>query len=198
VRRLVVTGTDTGVGKTAVVTALALALPADHVVKPVQSGEPADVDEINRVVGRAVAQEWHRIAVPLAPETAARELGVDLPTVQSHVERLGGLSGTVVVEGSGGVAVRLDLAGHTIVDLAKAWDGEVVVVTRDTLGTLNHTALTAEYLRRRGVEPVLVLGAATAAGALNRRELERITGCRIVGSVPLGDVAGASFASDWL
>jgi dethiobiotin synthetase len=194
----VVTGTDTGVGKTGVVTALARALPADLVVKPVQSGEPADADEINRVLGRDIAQEWHRIAVPLAPETAARELGADLPSVQSYVERLRELSGTVVVEGSGGVAVRLDLEGHTIVDLATTWDSEVVVVTRDTLGTLNHTALTVEYLRRRGVEPVLILGAATADGALNRRELERITGCRVVGSVPLGNVAGASFASDWL
>lgn len=198
-RRIVVTGTDTAVGKTAVVTALAHALPADVVVKPVQSGDPADVDEINRVLGRDVAQEWHRLPLPLAPETAARELGVELPPVSAYVRRLRELTGTVLVEGSGGVAVRLDLDGHTIVDLANGWAAsDVVVVTRDTLGTLNHTALTVEYLRARGIEPVLVLGAATAEGALNRRELERTTRCRIVGSVPLGDVSGASFESDWI
>lgn len=198
-RRIVVTGTDTDVGKTHVVAALAKALSADRVIKPVQSGLPADVDQINAMVGRDVAEDWHRIDPPLAPETAAFELELTLPPVEEYTSRLRDFDGTVIVEGSGGVLVRLDLEENTIVDLALAIDAEVVVVTRDTLGTLNHTGLTVEHLRSRGIEPVLVIGAAHSSeeGQRNQRELVRLTGCRVVGVVPVGSSDGA-FDPDWL
>ena len=172
------------------------------VVKPVQTGietgEPTDADEINRLVGVAVAEDWQRLALPLAPETIAHETGAELIPVADLVERLRSVEADVViVEGAGGVLVRLDAAGGTIADLAELWDAEVVIVARDTLGTLNHTGLTVEHLRGRGLEPVLVIGADTA-NQRNRRDLVRLTGARLIGSVPHGNPESADIDADWL
>lgn len=204
-RRIVVTGTDTDVGKTYATAALAQALLlAGHsvvVVKPVQTGvetgEPTDADEINRLVSHPVAEDWQRLALPLAPETIAHESGAELIPVPDLVPRLNDIDADVViVEGAGGVLVRLDADGGTIADLAFAWDSEVVIVTRDTLGTLNHTGLTVDHLRARGLEPVLVIGIDTG-NQLNRRELVRLTGCPIIGSVPRGGIEGSTIDPDW-
>jgi dethiobiotin synthetase len=206
VRRIAVTGTDTGVGKTYATAALAQAFLLSGrsvaVVKPVQTGietgEPTDADEINRLVGAHVAEEWQRLALPLAPETIAHETGAELMPVAGLVERLGTIDADVViVEGAGGVLVGLDADGGTIADLAKLWDSEVVVVTRDTLGTLNHTGLTVAHLRGRELEPVLVIGADTG-NQRNRRDLVRLTGAPVVGSVPPGRPESADFDVDWL
>ena len=205
-RRIAVTGTDTGVGKTYATAALAQAFLLSGrsvvVVKPVQTGieigEPTDADEINRLVGAHVAEEWQRLALPLAPETIAHETGAELVPVADLVERLRAVDADVViVEGAGGVLVGLDADGGTIADLAERWDAEVVVVTRDTLGTLNHTGLTVGHLRGRGLEPVLVIGADTG-NQRNRRDLTRLTDCPIVGSVPPGRPEAADFDPTWL
>jgi dethiobiotin synthetase len=203
----VVTGTDTEVGKTFATAALAQALllagRTVTVVKPVQTGvgpgESGDAAEIDRLTGVPVAQEWQRLALPLAPETIAHETGAQLMPVAAMIDRLNAIeSDVVVVEGAGGVLVRLDGDGSTIADLAELWESEVVIVTRDTLGTLNHTGLTVEHLRSRGLDPVLVIGAASEAGALNQRELVRLTGCELVGRVPAGRPEAAEFDGDWL
>jgi dethiobiotin synthase len=195
-RYITVTGTDTGVGKTVVTAALAAALTAKGldvvVVKPVQTGvepeEPGDVDVVARLSGVEV-MELTRLEPALAPETAARLEGVGLPTVDEHVERIRALAHDVVItEGAGGVLVRLDLEGGTIIDIASRLDAEVVVVTRETLGTLNHTALTVDRLRDAGLDPVLVIGSAEANPSLEARsnhlDLPRLTGCRVLGSIP--------------
>jgi dethiobiotin synthetase len=205
-RRIAVTGTDTGVGKTWATAALAqaflLAGRSVVVVKPVQTGvdsnEPTDADEINRLVGAPVAEEWQRLALPLAPESIAHETGAELTPVAAVVDRLRSLAADVViVEGAGGVLVGLDAAGGTIADLAALWDAEVVVVTRDTLGTLNHTGLTVEHLRSRDLEPVLMIGMDTG-NERNRRDLVRRTRAELVGSVPSGNPESADIDSNWL
>lgn len=191
-RRIVVTGTDTDVGKTYYVARLAAALLAGgqsvRVVKPVQCGAPGDAAEVNRLVGAEVAEEWQFMESALAPESAARIEGKPLLRATELVTRLSSLTDDVViVEGAGGVLVRIDLDGATIADLAEQWGADVIVVTRDALGTLNHTGLTVEHLRARGIEPVLVIGmsAGDAAALVQQAELERVTGCRIVDVVPL-------------
>lgn len=205
-RRIAVTGTDTGVGKTFATAALAQAFLLSGrsvaVVKPIQTGsetdEPTDADEINRMLGANVAEEWQRLALPLAPETIAHETGAALTPVAELVERLRTIEADVViVEGAGGVMVGLDAAGGTIADLAQLWDAEVVVVTRDTLGTLNHTGLTVEHLRGRGLDPVLLIGLDTG-NERNRRDLVRLTGAPLIGSVPSGNPESADIDADWL
>ncbi len=203
-RIVVVTGTDTGVGKTIVTAALAVHLGRPLVVKPAQTGvdgdEERDVDVVARLSGAPVA-ELTSLADPLAPDTAARLRRVEIPLVADHAERISQLASgheTVIIEGAGGLLVRLDTEGGTLLDLAATLHAthavEVYVVARAGLGTLNHTELTVQALRARGIEPAgLAIGAWPAepglAERLNRDELPRVTGVPVRWVVP--DGAGA-------
>ncbi|KAA1425577.1 dethiobiotin synthase [Nocardioides antri] len=210
-RVVVVTGTDTGVGKTIATAALAATTAGDVVVvKPVQTGiadEPdRDVGTVQRLTGRPV-EEYVALDDPLAPDTAARRQGVAIPPVSEHVERIRSLTDrhdTVLVEGAGGLLVRLDTDGGTLLDLAAALARtlpadvrlEVVVVCRAGLGTLNHTELTVGALRARGIEPAgLVIGSWPAEPGLaetcNRTDLPRVTGVPVLAVLPEG-VGGMS------
>jgi dethiobiotin synthetase len=195
---VVVTGTDTGVGKTVATAALAArAAGSVVVVKPVQTGvsgsETGDVDVVHRLSGRA-AQEFTTLADPLAPDTAARLRGVRIPPVSEYADRIRVLAefhDLVIVEGAGGLLVRLDTDGGTILDLAEQLTAEVYVVARAGLGTLNHTGLTVDAIRARDIEPRgLVIGSWPARPGLaetsNRHDLPRLTGVPIVAVLPEG------------
>ena len=157
-RVVVVTGTSTGVGKTVATAALAATTPGALVVKPVQTGAAdgdSDAREVHRLTGTEV-QEWTLLDEPLAPDTAARRQGVEIPSVARYAERIRDLpADTVIVEGAGGLLVRLDAEGGTLLDLAarlaESVSVEVVVVVAAGLGTLNHTELTVDALRARGL-----------------------------------------------
>lgn len=205
---LVVTGTDTGVGKTIVTAALVVAARRQGsvvVVKPVQTGladddddEPADLDEVRRLAGDVDVVEPVRLPDPLAPDSAARLRGTAIPPVAEHatlVRELSARYDTVLVEGAGGLLVRLDTSGGTLLDLAAELatdlDVRVLVVVRAGLGTLNHTELTVAALRARGLEPAgLVIGSWPAEPGLaeecNRDDLARVTGVPLVGVLPAG------------
>ena len=184
---LVVTGTSTGVGKTVATAALAAtATGSVLVVKPVQTGAldgDSDAREVARLTG-VEAVEWTTLDEPLAPDTAARRQGVDVPAVASYAARIAVLTqDTVIVEGAGGLLVRLDAGGGTLLDLASLLAGvaevEVVVVVAAGLGTLNHTELTVDALRARGLTVRgLVIGAWPAEPDLAERcnldDLQRI------------------------
>lgn len=204
-RVVVVTGTDTGVGKTIATAALALRAIVEGsvlVVKPVQTGvgagatDPADADVVHALTGGAV-QEFTALEDPLAPDTAARLRGVRIPPVDEYVDRIRVLAefhDTVLVEGAGGLLVRLDAEGGTLLDLAVALAAEVVVVVSAGLGTLNHTELTVRALRERGVEPSgLVIGSWPESPGLaetcNLDDLPRVSGLPLLARIPAG--AGA-------
>ncbi|GAB3790263.1 dethiobiotin synthase [Nocardioides ungokensis] len=203
-RVVVVTGTSTGVGKTVATAALtARAAAAGEtvvVVKPVQTGVAdgdSDAGEVHRLTGCAV-QELTALDEPLAPETAARRAGLRLPPVAEYADRVRVLSefhDTVVVEGAGGLLVRLDTDGGTLLDLAaelaETVTTEVVVVVGAGLGTLNHAELTVGALRSRGLEPAgLVIGSWPAEPGLAERcnveDLPRVTGVPVIATLPAG------------
>lgn len=203
-RFVVVTGTDTEVGKTVATAALAVRAATTGsvlVVKPTQTGvgpdEVGDADEVHRLTGAPVA-ELTRLRAPLAPEAAARVQGVPIPTVTEHVDRIRALAvgvDTVLVEGAGGLLVRLDTEGGTVLDLAVALTAEVYVVCRAGLGTLNHTELTVATLRAAGVEPAgLIVGAWPRSPGLaeeqNLADLPRLTGVPVVAVLPAGAGTG--------
>ena len=202
-RIVVVTGTSTGVGKTVATAALALrAAEAGSVtvVKPVQTGivdGDSDADEVHRLTGCAV-QEFTALDEPLAPDTAARRQGVPIPPVAEYADRIRVLAefhDTVVVEGAGGLLVRLDAEGGTLLDLAaqlaETLPVDVVVVAGPALGTLNHAELTVAALRARGLEPAgLVVGSWPAEPGLaercNAEDLPRVTGVPVLATIPEG------------
>jgi 8-amino-7-oxononanoate synthase/dethiobiotin synthetase len=203
-----VTGTDTGVGKTVATAALACAAAGAGpvvVVKPVQTGlgpgEAGDADEVRRLAA-VETHELVRLPEPLAPESAAFRSGHRLPAASELARRtaalLDGRDGTVLVEGAGGVAVRLDSDGRTLLDVGIALEAygtvDVVLVVRSGLGTLNHTELSVEAVRRSGLEPAgLVLGSWPAdpglADRVNATDLPRLTGLPILAVLPAGAAA---------
>ncbi|HEY8701967.1 MAG TPA: dethiobiotin synthase [Arthrobacter sp.] len=166
---ILVTGTDTGVGKTITTAALAAVLHGTGrtvaVYKPCQTGAAdgdSDAAEIVRLTGAATAETGAVLQEPLAPVAAAAVDGAPLPGVAAHAGRVRALAAShdhVLVEGAGGLLVELDVDGGTLADLGVLLAGAFVLVARPGLGTLNHTALTLEALEAREL-PVMgvVLG----------------------------------------
>lgn len=208
-RVLVVTGTNTDIGKTIATAALAVRASTDArviVVKPVQTGveahDPGDAGEIHRLTGVAT-QEFTALPDPLAPDTAALLRGIRLPPIEEYADRIRVLTESydlVLVEGAGGLLVRLDNDGGTLLDLAALLGAELVVVTGPSLGTLNHTELTVAAARARGLEPVgLIIGCwpehPGLAEECNADDLPRVTGIPVIATIPegVGALAPAEF-----
>lgn len=155
---LIVTGTDTGIGKTVFAAALADALDACY-WKPVQAGieeDGTDADRVGKLVGlpcERILPETYCLATPCSPHLAAEIDGVAIDPDRLALPMV---QGTLVVEGAGGVLVPISRR-ETYADQFARWDAPVVLVARTALGTINHTLLSLEALRARGVK---VLGVA--------------------------------------
>ena len=224
---VIVTGTSTGVGKTVVTAALVVMLRRRGaevaVVKPLQTGVSADEDGDIQVVQHLLGEdpgvayhEFIRLEAPLAPDTAARLQQSTLPPVAEHARSIATLAqdvDVVLVEGAGGLLVRLDSRGGTLADLGtalryKGISTGFILVASPSLGTLNHTALTAEVLASRGL-PLLgvVVGSYPAEPGLaeqsNLIDLPRVAIAPLLGNLPsgAGDLLVTEFrqrAGSWL
>jgi dethiobiotin synthase len=174
VRTLFVVGTDTDVGKTVVSALLARAAArTDNAAywKPVQTGDASDTAEVERLAGDLVrcAKPAHELALPASPHTAARAEGLRIE-VETLLAKLAAVraecDGTLVVELAGGLLVPYDESA-TQADFLCSADGDVVLVARSGLGTLNHTLLTLEALAARGLgaRALFLVGERHAANA---------------------------------
>jgi dethiobiotin synthetase len=162
VRDILVTGTDTGVGKTLIAAAIVTALRKRGVraigFKPAETGvtseQDADSDVLARASGTAepLATPLLQLAEPLAPAVAADRAGTALQPdeIEARIAALRRAGYTVVVEGAGGVLVPLTW-DYTALDLGRACDLDAIVVARPGLGTLNHAAMTVMLLRAREI-----------------------------------------------
>jgi dethiobiotin synthase len=187
-----VTGTDTGVGKTLVSAWLLSHLDSCY-WKPVQAGtEPeTDTEAVRRLAeigDDRIVPEAYVLPEAMAPHEAARRAGVRIDLaklVPPHLER------PLVVEGAGGMLVPLEEESY-VIDLARNLHLPVIVVTRSTLGTINHTLLSLEALRSRG----LTLAGVVMSGPKtphNRAAIERYGGAKIIAEIPwLPNVTRAS------
>jgi dethiobiotin synthetase len=153
---LIVTGTDTGIGKTVFAAALTGALGARY-WKPVQAGPDEDggtdalrVARLAGIAAERVHPEAYRLATPCSPHRAAEIDGVEIDPARLLLPEG---EGPLVVEGAGGVLVPLTRR-WLYADQFAAWGAATVLVARTALGTINHTLLSLEALRARGV-PVL-------------------------------------------
>lgn len=149
--RIVVTGTDTGIGKTVFSAALAGALDGFY-WKPIQAGldEETDSQTVLRLSGLAaerVLPEAYRLRTPASPHLAAELDGV---TIDHEALLVPETDRPLVVEGAGGLLVPLT-RNVTYLDLMVRWRVSVVLCARTTLGTINHSLLSIEALRARGV-----------------------------------------------
>ncbi len=146
----VVTGTDTEIGKTVFSAALTQALGA-HYWKPVQAGleEGGDLSRVGKLAALSrdrIIAEAYRFTTPCSPHLAAQIDGVriDPDRLALPPQR------PLIVEGAGGALVPLN-EDLLYADMFARWDLPVVVVARTSLGTINHSLLTLEALRSRGV-----------------------------------------------
>jgi dethiobiotin synthetase len=166
-RRIFVTGTDTGVGKTRIAAGLCAAFVAAGrrvaAMKPVASGCEStpdglrNEDAIALLRGMNVRADYSEVnpyafAPAIAPHIAAAEAGrtIDFDLLDRCYERLALHSDVTIVEGAGGWLAPLD-AARTFADLAARWQLDVILVVGMRLGCLNHALLTVESIQRRGL-----------------------------------------------
>ena len=144
--RFVVTGTDTGIGKTVFSAALVQALGAGY-WKPIQAGleEETDSAVVARLTGAAIFPEAHRLTLPASPHLAAERDGIEIDP-----DALVPPAGPLVIEGAGGALVPVTRTA-LFADVFARWQIPVIVCARTGLGTINHSLLTIEALRSRGV-----------------------------------------------
>jgi dethiobiotin synthetase len=163
---IVVTGTDTDIGKTVFAAGLTAALGARY-WKPVQAGLADGSDAASVVTlgvpADRVLPEAYRLTTPCSPHLAAE---IDRVTIDPDRLALPQVDGPLVVEGAGGVMVPVtrDLI---FADLFARWNTPVVLVARTGLGTINHSLLSIEALRSRGVP---ILGIAFVGDAVEDSE----------------------------
>lgn len=198
-----VAGTDTGVGKTVVTAGLTAWFREAGIdaraIKPAQTGAPQDDDAA--VVAAAAESEdastcLRRLGPALAPHVAAEREDVDLSydaILQETRDAIGAVE-FGIVEGIGGL--RVPLAGEAeVLDLAADLGLPAIVVARSGLGTLNHTTLTVDALRDRGLEvPLVVLNEYEGEGVAERtnpQELRRMCDVPVatLGPIDTGDPA---------
>jgi dethiobiotin synthetase len=202
-----VTATDTGVGKTEVACALVRAARAAGIdavgMKPAQSGHApgtlSDAERLREASGRVeplAAICPYSLAAPLAPAVAARLEGrkIELARILEGARALATRHELLIVEGAGGLLVPLT-ERESYADLAVALGLPVIVVARAGLGTVNHTALTVEALRQRGLAIAAIVINRTApeddpSVAHTADEIARLTGANVVGPLPFkADIA---------
>jgi dethiobiotin synthetase len=186
-RGLFITATDTGAGKTFVTAAIARLWRRQgrsfRVCKPVATGAEAGLAEDTRLLAEAAGDADYRaitpfvFPVPAAPPVAARLAGASLVLGQlADAVRCRGAGGSaVLVEGVGGLLCPLT-ERETVADLAAELGLPMVVVARRSLGTLNHTLLTLEAARGRGLRRagVVVTETAPVSGVAEETNVEEL------------------------
>jgi len=168
-RRVVVTGTDTGLGKTVFAAALTGALDGCY-WKPLQSGteDGTDSDVVRRLSGlppERVLPEAHVFRTPVSPHQAAEIDGVSVDAARLAPPAC---DRPLVIEGAGGLMVPVTRE-TLFIDIFERWAEPVVLVSRTALGTINHSLLSIEAMRRRGIP---ILGVAFIGDEY--RETERV------------------------
>jgi dethiobiotin synthetase len=153
-RRIFVTGIGTDVGKTVVSAILAEAMHADY-WKPVQSGsdQGTDCTTVRSLISNTKSichTESYCLKAPLAPHDAAKREGIE---IQPEKIKIPSTENSIVIEGAGGIFVPLN-DNYFVMDLIQQLKAEVLLVSKNYLGSINHTLLTIEALSSRGIKVI--------------------------------------------
>lgn len=200
-----VTGTDTNVGKTVVSAALMRVLRGQENVcywKPVQTGIETDddtrtVQKLADCAEEEIFDRGFRLEKPLSPHLSARLANVKI-TVEKTLAFLPAEERREkfwIVEGAGGALVPLN-ENDMVVDLIKALDLATVVVARSGLGTINHTLLTVEALRSRGVKiPGVIMNG--DQNDENRKAIEHFGRVKVLAQLPKFEILTSENLEVW-
>ena len=184
-KAFIISGTDTGIGKTTVAAMLTVALDANY-WKPLQSGiedgtDTQRVQALTELPNDRFLPERYILSRPLSPHLAAELDGVEIGVLS-----LPKVDGTLIVEGAGGLMVPVTRRKLQI-DVFKAWAASVILCAQTGLGTINHTLLSIEALRQRD----MTLHGLIFIGKDNpdtMRTIADFSGALILGHVPHLDV----------
>jgi dethiobiotin synthetase len=150
-KRYFITGIGTDVGKTVASAIVVEALKADY-WKPVQAGDLGNTDtmKVKGLVSSVQSQfhkEAYRFTQPMSPHAAAAVDGVQIDTKKLILPET---SNTLIIEGAGGLMAPLK-KNFLVIDLIQQLKAEVILVSRNYLGSINHTLLSADALKNRRI-----------------------------------------------
>lgn len=157
--RYFVTGIDTEIGKTVVSSILVQALSSNY-WKPIQSGdlENSDSLKVSDLISKKINiyPESYRLTKPLSPHLSAKKDGVEI-TLKNIIPPS---STQLIIEGAGGVMVPINEKGNYVTDILSYCDAEVILVTKNYLGSINHTLLSIHYLQAKNykIKGIVVTG----------------------------------------
>ena len=152
-----ISGIGTGVGKTIVSAIVTEALEADY-WKPVQAGfeDGTDSLQVQQLITNATSKiypEVYKLSMPASPHIAARNesIRIDLNTIVDACEKLTGKNKYLVIEGAGGLMVPLN-ENEFVMDLVKKLGARLLLVSKNYLGSINHSLLTAALCRQHNID----------------------------------------------
>ncbi len=190
-----VTGTGTDIGKTVVSAIITEALKADY-WKPVQAGfeNGTDTEWVKSVLSNDVSKvhpEKYKLKLAASPHIAAERenINISIDAIKKAMPKVD----NIVIEGAGGLMVPLN-KNEFIADLIKELDARVVLVSRNTLGSINHSLLTAMVCKQKGIR---VLGWIFNDNYLDyENEISEWTGYPHLGSIPFVDHPDKQFIAE--
>jgi len=150
--KFIICGTDTDVGKTLISTFFVRGL-GSYYWKPIQSGTKDGTDsqfvkKIGGIKNEKILKESYIFKTPVSPHWAAE---IDNTTISNKLLNIPKIEGSLVIETAGGLMVPIT-RNFLQIDQIKIWDLPVILVCRSSLGTLNHTLLSIEALRKRDIK----------------------------------------------
>ena len=190
-----VTGIDTNIGKTIVSAILVEALKADY-WKPIQSGDLhyTDTDKVKELVSRKTLfhREAYRLSNPLSPHISAKLDHISIALASFQLPKT---SNNLIVEGAGGVLVPINEKGDYLSDVILKLGMEVLLVSKNYLGSINHTLLSIEYLKSRSIsiKGIIMVGEKNDS---SESIIAKNTGVKILYHVPVVDSVTREFIKE--
>ena len=188
-----ITAIDTDVGKTIISAIVVKALGAAY-WKPIQCGDLvfSDTMKVESLVENvSTFSEAYALEFPLSPHESARlsDVKVNMEKFSLPKER------PIVVEGAGGLMVPLNDQGDLVIDIAKKIDAQIIVVIKNYLGSINHSLLTIDYLKRNNynIKGLVINGESTPS---SENIIEKISGCKILFRTPFCENVNSAFIEE--
>ncbi len=187
-----VTGIDTNIGKTIVSAIIVEALNADY-WKPIQSGDLhyADTDKIKELVNEEIIlhPEAYRLNNPLSPHASAK---LDNISISLDSFQLPKTNNNLIVEGAGGLLVPINEDGDYLSDIIVKLGMEIILVSKNYLGSINHTLLSIAYLKSNGmsIKGIIIVGERNES---SESIIAKNTGVNILHHVPIVEAVTPKF-----
>lgn len=193
-KKYIITGISTDVGKTVVSAIIAEMLRASY-WKPIQAGDLESSDSLK--VGQltehvTILPEVYRLNEAMSPHAAAELDGVE---IKLENLQLPDVEGNLIIEGAGGLMVPLNKDGLSYADVIEYWSLPTIIVSKHYLGSINHTLLTVDLMKHRGIEiaGIVFVGEENLA---TETIIAESTGVEILGRIPWAEKLDRTFVRE--